>query len=137
MNEGDSLPTIEKLITQAQIQKYAEASGDFNPVHIDMEFAKTTQFGGTIAHGMMIAAGVSEMMSVAFAKSWLENGRLKLRFKAPVRPGDSIATFGTVKGVKVKVTEGARELTCAVGIRKQDGEEVITGDAVVTLPQGR
>ncbi len=132
MNEGTALPTIEKVIIQAQIQKYAEASGDFNPVHIDPEFAKTTQFGGPIAHGMMIAANLSEMMSTAFNKSWLENGRLKLRFKAPVRPGDTIATFGTVKSVKV--TEGARELTCAVGVRKQDGEEVITGDAVVTLP---
>ncbi len=47
---GDQLPKIEKLVTQAQIGRYARASGDFNPIHVDHDFAAKSQFGGTIAH---------------------------------------------------------------------------------------
>ena len=66
MRKGDSLPTIEKVVTQVQIEKYARASGDFNPIHVDREFAESSRFGGTIAHGMMVAATISEMMAAAF-----------------------------------------------------------------------
>ena len=131
MKEGDSLPVIEKVVTQGLIQKYAEAAGDFNPIHVDEEFAATSYFGGTIAHGMMIVATISEMMTVAFQADWLTGGRLKIRFRAPVRPGDTVSTFGKVKGVLNR--EGAKEIACSVGVRRQNEEDAITGDATVTI----
>ena len=70
-HQGDSLPTVVKHITQKDINLYAEASGDFNPIHIDETFAAQTPLGGTIAHGMLILAYISEMMTTAFGKSWL------------------------------------------------------------------
>ena len=131
LQKDDTLPTVEKLVTQEQIERYAEAAGDFNPIHIDHEFAATTQFGGTIAHGMLIAAFLSEMLTHTFHEDWLESGRLKIRFKAPVLPGDQITAFGRVKSVGEK--DGASEVTCTVGVRKQDGEAAITGDATVVI----
>ena len=131
MKEGDPLPVIDKVVTQGLIHKYAEAAGDFNPIHVDEEFAASSPFGGTIAHGMMIVATISEMMTVAFQADWLTRGRLKIRFRAPVRPGDTVSTFGQVKGVRDR--EGVKEIVCSVGVRRQTGEDAITGDATVTI----
>ena len=132
VREGDPLPTVERSITQERIERYAAASGDFNPVHVDPEFAAKSRFGGTIAHGMLVAATVSEAMTAAFALSWLESGRLKLRFKNPVYPGDTVTAFGKVE--RISERDGARHVVCSVGVRRQDGEEAITGDASVTIP---
>ena len=134
MQEGDRLPTVEKTVTQDQIERYAKASGDFNPIHVDAEFAAGSQFGGTIAHGMMVAAFISEMMSAAFRQHWSEAGRLKIRFRSPVRPGETVAAFGEVK--RVREREGATEVTCTVGVRRPGGEDAITGEAVVAIPLG-
>ena len=51
-------------------------------------FARRTPFGGTIAHGMLVLALIGEMMRGAFGEAWFSTGRLKVRFKAPTRPGD-------------------------------------------------
>ena len=56
MTAEQRLPAIERVITQTQIDRYATASGDFNPIHIDAAFAATTPMGGTIAHGMLVLA---------------------------------------------------------------------------------
>jgi 3-hydroxybutyryl-CoA dehydratase len=133
MREGDALPTVERHVTQARIDRYAEASGDFNPIHIDTDFAAASQFGGTIAHGMMIAAAISEVMSAAFRMDWVERGRLKLRFKAPVFPGDTVTAFGSIK--RIRERDGVSEVVCSVGVRRQDGQEAITGEAIVLVAQ--
>ena len=130
MQKGDSLPTIEKLITQEQIEKYARASGDFNPIHVDHEFAASTQFGGTIAHGMMVAATISEMMATAFGRSWPESGSMKIRFRSPVKPGQRVTTQGNVR--RVEVSDGFSRVSCSVSVVKDDGETAIVGQAEVT-----
>ena len=131
---GEELPAVEKLVTQERIERYAAASGDFNPIHVDPDFAAGSHFGGTIAHGMMIAATISEAMAGAFAKNWLTGGRLKLRFKAPVYPGDTVTAFGQVKSIRER--DGKDEVVCSVGVRRQNGELAITGEAAVLLPPG-
>jgi acyl dehydratase len=113
------------------IERYAEASGDFNPIHLDPKFASGSQFGSTIAHGMMVAAMVSQTMTIAFQRSWVETGRLKLRFRAPVRPGEAVVSYGTVK--RAENEAGGRLLVCAIGVRKENGENVITGEARVSV----
>ncbi len=132
VNEGDTLPTVERLITQERIQKYAEASGDFNPVHVDADFAAGSQFGRTIAHGMLVAASISEMMTMAFREEWPSTGRLKLRFRAPVYPGDTITASGHVK--RIVERDGVRRISSVVAVKRQTGEDAITGEATVTLP---
>ena len=129
--QGDALPTTEMLITQERIDKYAVASGDFNPIHVDSEFASTARFGGTVAHGMLVAATISDTMAKAFGIDWLERGSLKLRFRAPVYPGDVATGYGHVESAQED--QGSREFFCLVGVRKQDGQDVITGEARVRV----
>ena len=131
MQKGDRLPTIEKVVTQDQIEKYARASGDFNPIHVDQEFAASTQFGGTIAHGMMVAATISEMMASAFGRNWPESGSMKIRFRSPVKPDQRITTQGSVR--RVAVSDGVSEISCSVSVVKDDGETAIAGQAEVRI----
>ena len=127
--QGAELPTIERKITQQRIERYAHAAGDFNPIHLDHEFAATTQFGGTIAHGMMVIAFISEMMTRAYGDSWSSTGKLKLRLRAPSYPGDTLTAHGEVKSVEEG--DGQAVIRCGVGVKNQDGGVVISGDASV------
>jgi 3-hydroxybutyryl-CoA dehydratase len=95
-NPGADLTPVVKEITQEKVNRYAQAGGDGNPLHTDPEFAARTMFGGTIAHGMLLLAYLSEMMTAAFGRAWLSGGRLKVRFKAPARPGDTVSAAGRV-----------------------------------------
>jgi 3-hydroxybutyryl-CoA dehydratase len=128
--KGSKLPVVEKVITQEQLARYAHASGDHNPLHLDPEFASATQFGGVIAHGMLTLAFVSEMLTRAFGQIWLESGRLKVRLKAPAYPGDRVHTWGEV----VKDEPGTQErfIECSVGLVNSRGQELISGVASVT-----
>ena len=66
LNIGANLPELKRRVTQEHINLYASASGDFNPIHIDPEFAKKTSLGGTVAHGMLVMAYLSEFMTESF-----------------------------------------------------------------------
>ena len=123
---GAALPTVTKTITQKKIDAYALAGGDGNPLHTDPAFAAGTQFGGTIAHGMLVLAHVSEMLTVAFGENWLASGRLKVRFRAPARPGDTLTSSG-----KVASLEGGKT-RCEVECRNESGELLISGEAEVS-----
>ena len=127
LEEGVSLPGISKTISQANINRYAEASGDFNPIHIDEDYARKTPLGGTVAHGMMVLAYVSQMMTAAFGEDWLSGGKLDVRFRAPARPGDTIAIGGKITAVERD--ESQTRVRCEVLCQNQDGESVIAGVA--------
>ena len=124
---GSELPACVKTLTQRKIDDYARSSGDGNPLHTDPAFAATTRFGGTIAHGMLILAYVSEMLTAAFGPAWLASGRLKVRFRAPARPGDTVTAGGRV----LRVAGGL--VACVVECRNQAGEVLVSGEAEVTL----
>ena len=131
IHQGDSIPSVVKHITQKDINLYAEASGDFNPIHVDEAFAAQTPLGGTIAHGMLILAYISEMMTVAFGNSWLSTGKLSVRFKAPARPKDTITVSGKINSIERK--ENALYVNCSLEACNQSGEAVVTGGAIVKL----
>jgi len=131
IRQGDSIPSVVKHITQKDINLYAEASGDFNPIHVDEAFAAQTPLGGTIAHGMLILAYVSEMMTIAFGRSWLSTGKLSVRFKTPARPKDTITVSGNINSIEHK--EDTSYATCSVEALNQSGEVVVTGETVVKL----
>lgn len=131
LREGVSIPGISKGISQANINRYAEASGDFNPIHIDEDYARGTPLGGTVAHGMLVLAYVSQMMTAAFGRDWLSGGRLDVRFRAPARPGDTISVSGKITAVD-KV-EGHSRVRCEVLCQNQNDEPVLTGVAEVKV----
>jgi 3-hydroxybutyryl-CoA dehydratase len=131
LNPGCILPEIRKTIIQEEVNLYAKASLDFNPIHIDPEFAAKTAHGGTIAHGMLILAYVSQLMSDSFGLHWLTGGRLNVRFKAPARPGDVIKVSGKVR--KIAYENGQKMISCEVLCSNQKDEVVITGEAIVRI----
>ena len=131
MNEGDTLPTVEKTFSQDDVNRYADAAGDHNPIHVDPNFAAGSQFGRRIAHGMMIAASISEMMAQAFGQDWHKSGRMKIRFRAPVFPGETVRASGTVRSIRQ--IEDATEVAVSVQVTKANDEVAITGDARVRI----
>jgi len=132
LKEGASLPEIKKVVRQENINRYAETSRDFNPIHIDADYARQTPLGGTVAHGMLVLAYISQMMTDAFGESWVSGGKLNVRFKAPARPGDTITAGGKIRRVE---KSGDRNLVnCEVFCKNQAGETVITGEAIVRVP---
>ena len=133
---GKTLSPVVKHITQERINSYAEASGDFNPIHIDEAFAAQTPLGGTIAHGMLILAYASEMMAQSFGRNWNSTGKFSIRFKAPARPGDTITATGKIDSVEDK--ESISSVNCSIECCSQNGETIIMGGAAVRLsPQKR
>ncbi len=129
LTAGMSLPEVRKLVKQQNINLYAQASGDFNPIHIDEDFARKTPAGGTIAHGMLILAYVSEMMTTVFGQGWLSHGRLNVRFKAPARPGDTVTVSGKIRSLE---HNGAKiSVDCDILCTNQKDETIIAGEAKV------
>jgi len=131
IQEEKSLNPVVIYITQEKINLYAEASGDFNPIHIDESFAAKTPFGGTIAHGMLNLAHVSEMMTAAFGLSWLSSGKLRAKFKEPARPGDTLTINGKIDCVEQK--NDISYANCSFECRNQKGETIVAGEAIVKV----
>jgi acyl dehydratase len=129
---GDEItPLVKGPITRSQIVRYAGASGDFNPIHIDEEFAEKVNLGGVIAHGMLSMAFAAQMMS-----DWLGvNGtlkKLKVRFIGMVRPGDTLTFKGKV--TKKYVRKKEKYIACDIYSENQREEKTLTEQAVATLP---
>ena len=131
IQEGKALNPVVIHITQEKINLYAKASGDFNPIHIDETFAAKTPFGGTIAHGMLNLAHVSEMMTSAFGRSWLSGGKLGAKFKEPARPGDTLTINGRIDCIEKK--DGISYANCSFECLNQKGEMIVTGEAIVKI----
>lgn len=128
---GTTLPTLKKTITQQDINSYAKVSGDFNPIHVDPEYARKTPLGGTVAHGMLLLAYVSQMMTKVFGKSWLESGKIHAKFKVPARPGDQLTISGTV--TKVDANCGTTVVCCDLFCKNQNGEDLILASTEVKI----
>ncbi|RYH08100.1 MaoC family dehydratase [Tropicimonas sp. IMCC6043] len=81
---------LTKLITDEDIEKFAEVSTDRNPVHLDEEYAKETMFQGRIAHGMLTAGLISAVIGEQLPGHGTVYLGQTLKFMAPVRPGDIV-----------------------------------------------
>ncbi|MBN1855459.1 MAG: MaoC family dehydratase [Dehalococcoidia bacterium] len=134
-HEGLMLPDLVRQVSQPNINKYAEASGDYNPIHIDQEFAASTPLGGTIAHGMLVLAYISEMLSNTFGEHWDSNGNLSIRFRSPARPGDTLTVSSKVESVSRD--DDIVCVTCSLSCRNQADEVVVSGEARVRIPECR
>jgi 3-hydroxybutyryl-CoA dehydratase len=129
------VPPLLRRVTQEGIQRYAEASGDYNPIHVDQGYARTTPFGGTIAHGMLVLAYLSEMMAAAFGYDWLAGGRLKVRFRAPARPGDTLTARAEPR--RARQVSGDRVFEYGIECCNQRGEALVSGMAEVVVGRSR
>jgi acyl dehydratase len=132
MKPGDTAE-ITKTIEQADIDAFADLTGDHNPVHVDEEFAKTTRFGRRIAHGMLTASLISAVLANKLPGEGSVYLGQTLEFKAPVFPGDEITARVTVKEMREDKPIVKLETLC---INQRD-EIVIRGEATVLATNKR
>ena len=99
-NVGNALTGFERLVTQERVNDYADASGDHNPIHLDEAYAATTPFGTRIAHMACSAWLWSPRCWLAsFRSTWHTGGKLKVRFSAPIIPGETVTTYGEITSI--------------------------------------
>ncbi len=119
--------SMAKTVTEYDVYTFAGVTGDFNPVHIDAEFAKTTMFQGRIAHGMLSAGFISAVLGTALpGKNTIYLGQ-ELQFKAPVKIGDTVTATVEV----LEKIEGKNRLILRTTVTNQDGVLVTDGKATV------
>jgi 3-hydroxybutyryl-CoA dehydratase len=127
---GDTF-TKERLVTDELVRAFAEVSGDYNPIHLDEDFAKATRFGRRIAHGMLSGAFISAVLGYEFGERKIVYLSQTLKFTAPVFIGDTVTTTATVTNIREDKQIVTMETVCT----KQDGEIVVKGEsAVMVLP---
>ena len=126
---GHDLPPFARTVTQAQIDAYADASGDHNPIHVDPEFARSVGLPGTIAHGLLDMAILTEAVA-RWAGGYDRVASLSCRFSKPLLPGETVTCGGRV----TDIDETARLATLELEATSSSGERVLTnGRATVRL----
>lgn len=126
---GDSITPLARAVTQEQIDAYAEASGDHNPIHVDEEFARGVGLPGTIAHGLLDLAIATEAVA-RWAGGYDRVASIECRFSKPLLPGETVTVTGTVTAVD----EAQGVATLDVVAESSRGEKVLTnGRATVRL----
>jgi 3-hydroxybutyryl-CoA dehydratase len=118
-----------RTISENDIQMFGDVSGDHNPVHFDEEYAKTTIFKGRIAHGMLSAAFLSTVLGTKLPGPGTIFMSSTLRFKAPVRIGETVVSTCTVREIILPKKRVVLDLVCKVG-----DTVVVDGEALVMVP---
>ena len=119
--------SMAKTVTEFDVYTFAGLSGDFNPVHINAEFAKTSMFKERIAHGMLSAAFISALLGTTLPGANTIYLAQELAFKAPVKIGDTVtATVEVIEKIEAK-----HRLILKTTVTNQDGVVVIDGQATV------
>ena len=121
--------SIGRTVSEADILAFAAVSGDTNPVHLDAEFAASTMFAGRIAHGMLSASYVSTVFGTRLPGPGCIYVSQSLRFKAPVRVGDTVVARVTVTALDPDKRRASFDTVCTVG-----GKAVLDGQAVLMMP---
>lgn len=120
---------VARTVTEADIVLFAGISGDTNPVHINEEFAAETMFSGRIAHGMLTASFISTVIGTRLPGPGCIYLSQSLRFKAPVRVGDTIWARATV----TELFPDKRRASLATTVTVRD-KVVLEGEALVMVP---
>ena len=118
-----------RQVTDELVRAFAEISGDFNPIHLDEEFAANTRFGRRIAHGMLSGAFISAVLGYEFHERKIVYLSQKMKFVSPVFIGDTITTTATVKHIREERGIVTMETVCT----NQDGDVTVQGEAMVMI----
>lgn len=124
---------LSRTVTAREVELFAEATGDNNPVHLDEEAAARSQFGGRIAHGMLTAGIVSAAIALKLPGPGAIYLGQTLRFTRPVRIGDTV----TVRLRVLEIIAAKKRIRLATVCTNQHGESVLEGEATVMVPDER
>ena len=118
-----------RTVTDELVRAFAEVSGDFNPIHLDEDFAANTRFGKRIAHGMLSGAFLSAVLGTEFSERQIVYLQQTMRFVAPVFIGDTVTATATVKHIREDKPIVTIETVCT----NQSGETVVTGEGKIMV----
>ena len=120
-----------KTVTEADVFAFAGITGDFNPIHVNGEFAKNSMFGRRVAHGMLTASLVDQTLTNLGGLGTIHMSQT-VRFMAPVCIGDTVMVSSEVTS---KNDEKCR-MTVKSVITNQEGKTVLEGEALIMMPRG-
>ena len=123
---------LQKVVTDDDIEMFAEVSTDRNPVHLDEDYAQDTIFAGRIAHGMLTAGLISAVIGEQLPGHGTVYMGQTLKFLAPVRPGDMVRAEVEVIGIEHAKRRVQLDCRCLV-----NGKKVLIGEATVLAPSGK
>lgn len=132
---GREYVTRSRTITEADVVAFAGLSGDFNPLHVDEEFGKTTIFGTRIAHGLLglsVASGLINQLGIGEGTVMAFLG-LTWNFKGVIRFGDTITVRQTVSEKRETSKSDRGILRMAITVLNQHGEVVQDGEHVLMV----
>jgi 3-hydroxybutyryl-CoA dehydratase len=127
---GDSAK-FSKTISESDVYLFAGVTGDFNPAHVDEEYAKDTYFKTRIAHGMLTASFISTVIGTMLPGPGSIYMRQEINFLAPVKIGDTITAYAEISE-KIAGKKRVRIKTYCIN---QEGETVLDGEALVSPPR--
>ena len=131
VREGEEIPAfVVEHLTRTDLVRYAGASGDFNPIHHDEEFARAAGNPSVFGHGMLTAGFVGKCITDFVGVEGLR--RYKVRFATRVWPGDTITCTGRV--TRKYEEAGERRIDGEVVATNQKGEAAVTGTFTAALP---
>ena len=120
--------SFTKTVSESDVQKFGEVSGDMNPVHFDEEFARKTVFRGRVAHGALSIGFISALLGTKLPGDGSIFLSASIVFKTPVRIGDTVLTTATVREVNGRAV--VMDCVCTV-----DGKQVLESEAHVLAPR--
>jgi 3-hydroxybutyryl-CoA dehydratase len=121
--------SLSNTVSEANIVAFAEISGDRNPVHLDADYAATTVFKERIAHGMLSAAYISAVFGMKLPGPGAIYISQTLKFKAPVKIGDTVVTTVKVAELMPEKRRARFECVCTV-----NDKPVVEGEAMMMVP---
>ena len=119
----------KRIITETDINDFAKISGDFNPIHVDEEYAKKTRYKKKIAHGLMSASFFSALFGTKLPGSGCVYTSQSLRFKRPIFVGDEVNTIIKIKSIDKEQSKIVFTTQCIVKLKI-----AIDGEAEIYIP---
>ena len=129
LSVGQSAELV-RTVGEADIEAFAEVTGDNNPVHLDADYAAKTSFGERIAHGMLSAGYISAVLGTTLPGPGAIYLSQALRFKRPVKIGDEVTARATITEIDEAKARVTFSTVCLV-----NGKAVVDGEAVVMVPR--
>jgi 3-hydroxybutyryl-CoA dehydratase len=119
-----------KTITEADVFAFAGITADFNPIHVNVEFAKKSFFGKRVAHGMLTAGLINQTLTNLGGLGTIHLTQT-VKFMAPVFIGDTV----TVASEVVSKDSGKNRMTVKSTVTNQEGKTVLEGEALILMPK--
>jgi len=127
--------SFTKVVTEEDVMKFAEVTGDFNPIHVNPEYAKTQMFGKQVAHGALSSGIISAVLGTKLFGPGVLYGGQTVKFIKPVFFGDEVTAIATVKEKFTKKDGKLKFIICDTVVKNQNGDVVTSGEGTILVLQ--